>query len=192
MILRVAAVALGLALSVTVQPAGPRVDDDAARRLFARADVVAAVDALKAREPASLDDQVALSEIPSPPFKEATRAEALRQRFVAAGLSDVRLDAIGNVLGVRRGRAARPHVVISAHLDTVFPEGTDVRVTRSGTVLKGPGIGDDARGLAVLVAIANALARSSTIRSGCPRSRRRRSRKRRAPRRSGSASSPPG
>ena len=159
-ILRVAAVALGLALSLTVQPAGPRVDDDAARRLFARADVVAAVEALKAREPAILDDQVALAEIPAPPFKEATRAEAIRQRFVAAGLSDVRVDAIGNVLGVRRGKAARPHVVISAHIDTVFPEGTDVRVTRSGTVLKGPGIGDDARGLAVMVGIANALSRS--------------------------------
>ena len=166
MVLRVVAVALGLALPLTVQPAAPRVDDDAARRLFARADVVAAVDALKAREPAILDDQVALSEIPAPPFKEAARAEALRQRFVAAGLSDVRLDAIGNVLGVRRGRAARPHVVISAHLDTVFPEGTDVRVTRTGTVLKGPGIGDDARGLAVMVAIANALARSSIQTAG--------------------------
>ena len=166
MVLRVVAVALGLALPLTVQPAAPRVDDDAARRLFARADVVAAVDALKAREPAILDDQVALSEIPAPPFKEAPRAEALRQRFVAAGLSDVRLDAIGNVLGVRRGKAARPHVVISAHLDTVFPEGTNVRVTRSGTVLKGPGIGDDARGLAVLVAIASALARSSIQTAG--------------------------
>ena len=86
------------------QPAvGPRVDDDAARRLFARADVVAAIDALKAREPAILDDQVALAEIPAPPFKEAARAEAIRQRFVAAGLSDVRIDAVGNVLGVRHG-----------------------------------------------------------------------------------------
>ena len=107
-----------------------------------------------------------LSEIPAPPFKEAARAEAVRQRFVAAGLSDVRLDALGNVLGVRRGRAARPHVVISAHLDTVFPEGTDVRVTRTGAVLKGPGIGDDARGLAVLIAIARALAASSIQTAG--------------------------
>ena len=78
----------------------------------------------------------------------------------------MRLDAAGNVLGVRRGRAARPHVVISAHLDTVFPEGTDVRVTRTGAVLKGPGIGDDARGLAVLVAIARALAASSIQTAG--------------------------
>ena len=158
---RVILLVLGVALSLAAQtPVAPRADDDVARRLFARADVVAAVEALKAREPAILDDQVKLSEIPAPPFKEAVRAEAMRQRFVAAGLSDVRLDALGNVLGVRRGKAARPHVVISAHIDTVFPEGTDVRVTRTGTVFKGPGIGDDARGLAVLVAIANALGTS--------------------------------
>jgi tripeptide aminopeptidase len=161
-VLRAVAFALGLALPLAVtSPAAPRLDDDAARRLIARPDVAAAVEALKAREPAILDDQVALSEIPAPPFKEAARAEAVRQRFVAAGLTDVRLDALGNVLGVRRGRSPRPHVVISAHLDTVFPEGTDVRVTRTGPVLKGPGIGDDGRGLAVLVAVAKALASPS-------------------------------
>jgi tripeptide aminopeptidase len=165
-LVRTVAVALGLALPLAVQPAGPRVDDDAGGRLLARAAVAAAVETLKAREPAILDDQVRLSEIPAPPFKEAVRAEAVRQRFVAAGLSDVRVDAIGNVLGVRRGRAARPHVVISAHLDTVFPEGTDVRVSRTGAVLKGPGIGDDARGLAVLVAVAQALVASSIQTAG--------------------------
>jgi len=163
---RAIACALGLALPLAVQsPGGPRSDDDA-RRLIARTDIAAAVEALKAREPAILDEQVALSEIPAPPFKEAARAEAVRQRFVAAGLADVRVDAIGNVLGVRRGRSARPHVVISAHLDTVFPEGTDVRVTRTGSVLKGPGIGDDARGLAVLIAVAKALSSPSVPLAG--------------------------
>jgi acetylornithine deacetylase/succinyl-diaminopimelate desuccinylase-like protein len=163
---RAALLALGLALPLAVQPAAPRVEDDAARRLFARADVVAAIEALKAREPAILDDQVALAEIPAPPFKEAARAEAVRQRFVAAGLSDVRIDAAGNVLGVRRGRAPRPHLVMCAHIDTVFPEGTDVRVTRTGTVLKGAGIGDDARGLAVLIAAARALTASAIQTAG--------------------------
>jgi tripeptide aminopeptidase len=159
---RALALALGLALPLAVQsPAPPRHDDEAARRLIARTEIAAAVEALKAREPSILDDQVALSEIPAPPFKEAARAEAVRQRFVAAGLADVRVDAIGNVLGVRRGRSPRPHVVIAAHLDTVFPEGTDARVTRTGTVLKGPGIGDDARGLAVLIAVAKALSTPS-------------------------------
>jgi acetylornithine deacetylase/succinyl-diaminopimelate desuccinylase-like protein len=141
-------------------PPLPRVEDDTGRRLLARADVTAAVAALRMQEAATIEDQIALSEIPAPPFKEGARAEAVRQRFADAGLADVRLDRIGNVIGVRRGRAARPNIVISAHLDTVFPEGTDVRVTRSGALLKGPGIGDDARGLAVLVAIARTLVRS--------------------------------
>jgi acetylornithine deacetylase/succinyl-diaminopimelate desuccinylase-like protein len=163
---RAAALLLGLGLPVLAQP-GARPDDEAAaRQMFARRDVAAAVETLKAREAAIVDDQVALSEIPAPPFKEAARAEAVRRRFAAAGLADVRIDAVGNVVGVRRGRAARPHVVISAHLDTVFPEGTDVRVTRAGPVLKGPGIGDDARGLAVLVAVAKALASSAIDTAG--------------------------
>jgi acetylornithine deacetylase/succinyl-diaminopimelate desuccinylase-like protein len=163
---RTVVLALGVALPLAAQtPVVPR-EDETARRLFARADVVAAIEALKTREPATLDDQIALSEIPAPPFKEATRAEAVRQRFAAAGLSDVRLDAIGNVIGVRPGKAPRPHVVISAHLDTVFPEGTNVRVSRHGPVLKGPGIGDDARGLAVLIAVAQTLARSSIQTAG--------------------------
>jgi tripeptide aminopeptidase len=149
-----------------VVPPLPHVDDDTGRRLLARADVAAVIAALRTHEPATLEDQIALSEIPAPPFKEATRGEAVRQRFVDAGLADVRLDRMGNVLGVRHGRAARPNIVISAHLDSVFPEGTDVRVTRSGALLKGPGIGDDARGLAVLVAIARALARSSIQTAG--------------------------
>ena len=64
---------------------------------------------------------------------------------------------MGNVLGDRPGAAARPHLVIAAHLDTVFPEGTDVTVRRDGTILRGPGIGDDCRGLAELVAIARLM-----------------------------------
>ncbi len=76
----------------------------------------------------------------------------------------MRLDKAGNVLGERPGLSLHPHVVVAAHLDTVFPEGTNVKVRRSGTVLSAPGIGDDSRGLAVLVAIARALndARVST------------------------------
>ena len=69
----------------------------------------------------------------------------------------MRIDKEGNVLGERAGRAARPHLVIAAHLDTVFPEETNVKVTREGTLLKGPGIGDDCRGLAVLVGVARLL-----------------------------------
>jgi acetylornithine deacetylase/succinyl-diaminopimelate desuccinylase-like protein len=79
------------------------------------------------------------------------------QAFDALGLQDVRIDAVGNVVGRRPGRSARPHLLLTAHLDTVFPEGTDVRVARDGHLLRGPGIGDNCRGLAVLLAVIGAL-----------------------------------
>ncbi|MGV3516817.1 M20/M25/M40 family metallo-hydrolase, partial [Luteitalea sp.] len=73
------------------------------------------------------------------------------------GLAKVRIDAVGNVIGERPGTAAGPHLVYSAHLDTVFPAGTPVKVTRTGTRLRGPGITDDCRGLAVLLGVVRAL-----------------------------------
>ena len=73
--------------------------------------------------------------------------------FREAGLQNVRIDKEGNVLGDRPGVQPRPRLVFTAHLDTVFPEGTDVRVKRDGNMLRGPGIGDDCRGLAVLLAV---------------------------------------
>jgi acetylornithine deacetylase/succinyl-diaminopimelate desuccinylase-like protein len=108
-------------------------------------------------EPETLDEQVRLCEIPAPPFEEKERAEYYRKKFVELGLQDVRIDREGNVHGVRPGRAAKPLLVFSAHLDTVFPPGTDTRVTRTGTLLKGPGIADDCRGLAVLLAVVRGL-----------------------------------
>ncbi|HYJ81052.1 MAG TPA: M20/M25/M40 family metallo-hydrolase, partial [Longimicrobiaceae bacterium] len=69
----------------------------------------------------------------------------------------VRIDSVGNVIAERPGDPGEPVVVVSGHLDTVFPEGTDVRVRREGTVLRAPGIGDDCRGLAILLSVARAL-----------------------------------
>ena len=108
-------------------------------------------------EPSTIEEQIALCEIPAPPFKEAARAAEFRRRLEALGLRNVRIDAEGNVIAERPGVPGEPTVVISGHLDTVFPEGTDVSVTREGTVLKGPGIGDDCRGLAVVLAVARSL-----------------------------------
>lgn len=104
-------------------------------------------------------DIVTLTEIPAPPFKEATRARAYMAMLKAHGLTDVEMDAEGNVMGVRRGTgpAGGPVVVLAAHLDTVFPEGTDVKVRREGTRLSAPGVGDDTRSLAVLLAYVRAL-----------------------------------
>ena len=73
------------------------------------------------------------------------------------GLENVRVDQAGNVVGERRGASQRPHLMIAAHLDTCPPPETNVKVSRDGAVLRGPGIADNCRGLAVLVAIARAL-----------------------------------
>jgi len=81
----------------------------------------------------------------------------LKRLFEEFGLKDVRIDRTGNVVGVRPGKSAHPNVVLAAHLDTVFPEGTDVKVKREGTLLKAPGIGDDCRGLAVVLGVIQAL-----------------------------------
>ena len=122
--------------------------------------VQAALDALRTDNAWTLTQQVELCEIPAPPFGEAARGEAVRQRFLALGLRQVRMDAEGNVIGERPGSGAGPRVALTAHLDTVFPDSTDVRVTRQGTRLMGPGIGDDCRGLAVILAVARALDRA--------------------------------
>jgi tripeptide aminopeptidase len=126
-------------------------------RLLADAAVKRAIDHIRSNESQVLDEQVRLCEIAAPPFKEGRRADAFRAAFDRAGLKNVRIDAAGNVLGERPGLAARPHLVFSAHLDTVFSEEVSVRVSRAGAVLKGPGISDDCRGLAVLLAVARAL-----------------------------------
>jgi len=119
--------------------------------------VQAALDAVEKTEPATIDAQVRLCEVPAPPFGEGARAAVVREMLRSAGLKNVRLDRAGNVVGERPGRSPRPNVVLAAHIDTVFPEGTDLKVTRSGAVLSGPGIGDNCRGLAVLAAVARAL-----------------------------------
>jgi acetylornithine deacetylase/succinyl-diaminopimelate desuccinylase-like protein len=132
-------------------------DADVGATLMQNAAVRAALDAARADEPRTIEDQIRICEIPAPPFKEADRARAYAEAFRNEGLRNVRIDNTGNVIGERPGRAARPNLVFSAHLDTVFPEETNVKVTRNGTQLKGPGIGDDCRGLAVLLGIIRAL-----------------------------------
>ena len=119
--------------------------------------VKAAVEAIRAAEAQTIEDQVRICEVEAPPFKEAKRAEMYARMFREAGLQNVRIDKEGNVLGDRPGTQPRPRLVFSAHLDTVFPEGTDVKVKREGTMLRGPGIGDDCRGLAVLLAVIRAM-----------------------------------
>jgi tripeptide aminopeptidase len=105
--------------------------------------VKSALEAARRNEPQFTEEQVRICQIPAPPFHEDVRAKQLERLFQQLGLQNVRIDKAGKVIGTRPGAAAHPHLVIAAHLDTVFPEGTDVRVKRD--VLKGCGIGDDSR-----------------------------------------------
>jgi tripeptide aminopeptidase len=102
----------------------------------------------------TLGQQIALCEIPAPPFKEAARAAAFRDRLKGLGVQQVRIDGEGNVIGEIKGARPGPTLLLAGHLDTVFPEGTNVTVKREGTKLTAPGIGDDCRGLAVVLAVA--------------------------------------
>jgi len=126
-------------------------------QILADPSVRAAMASIQADEPHFIDEEARLTEIASPPFHEQTRAAELKRLFLAAGLQNVRIDATGNVLGDRPGQLLHPHLVIAAHLDTVFPAGTNVHVKRSGSTLSAPGISDDGRGLAALLALIQAM-----------------------------------
>jgi acetylornithine deacetylase/succinyl-diaminopimelate desuccinylase-like protein len=134
-----------------------RSQQDAGDRLLSDTRVKAAIDSVRRNEPQLIEEQVRLCEIPAPPFMEQKRAAALKASFEKLGLKNVRIDAVGNVLGERPGLAPGPQLVFSAHLDTVFPEGTNVQTSRNGSVIKGPGISDDCRGLAVILGVIREL-----------------------------------
>lgn len=102
--------------------------------------------------------QVHISEIPAPTFEERTRAEEIVRLMKEAGLEDVTIDEIGNVIGHRPGRNPEgPLLAIGAHMDTVFPAGTDVKVRREGNTYYGPGIGDNASGVRTVLEAVRAL-----------------------------------
>ena len=103
------------------------------------------------------EEHIRICSIPASPFGEQQRAEYLAERFRELGLSDVSIDEEGNCLGLLQGRVSSPLIVVSAHLDTVFAEGTDFTVRREGERLLAPGIADDGCGLVALIAIVQAL-----------------------------------
>ncbi len=158
--LKSAAVRFGLLLALGLPAAA------APAALAERPAVRAALAAIQQDEPETLNEQARICEIPAPPFEEKVRGEYFRKKFTELGLQNVRVDVEGNVLGERPGRRATPRLVFSAHLDTVFPAGTDTRVQRHGTILKAPGIADDSRGLAVLLAVVRALNESKIATDG--------------------------
>src|SRR5687767_3455080 len=121
----------------------------------------AALDSIRVWQSWTLEQQIQLTEIEAPPFAEQRRAEEFARRLRALGFASVRIDAEGNVIAEysssASGGGGEPLVVISGHLDTVFPEGTDVRVRRSDNRYAAPGIADDGRGLATVLTVARAF-----------------------------------
>lgn len=140
---------------------GVRCDDafctDVAR-LAQRPDVTRAFRFIEQQKEAALRELITLTEIPAPPFGEERRAAAYAEMLRASGADSVHIDSIGNVIALRRGTKRDRRVGMAGHLDTVFPEETDVTVRFRGDTLYAPGIGDDTRGLVVVMHVLRALA----------------------------------
>jgi acetylornithine deacetylase/succinyl-diaminopimelate desuccinylase-like protein len=120
--------------------------------------VVRALEDIKADDDQAFAEQKRITEIQAPPYKEKQRAEYFLKRFLELGFKDATIDTEGNVIGLRKGSSGgRPKLVVSAHLDTVFPEGTDVTVKEKDGIILAPGIGDDSRGLAALLSLIKSI-----------------------------------
>jgi tripeptide aminopeptidase len=147
-----AGIAHAQAGAVAATPAQVRPEvDKAYTQLMASPAIQKLLEAVKADHPRAVEDLKMLTEIEAPPFKEHKRAEAFLARMKELGLADAKIDAEGNVVGLRKGTGNGPKLLISAHLDTVFPAGTDVKVKERDGKLYAPGISDDTRGLSVLL-----------------------------------------
>lgn len=131
--------------------------DAAAKALFASPKFAAAKASIAADHARIVEDVIKLTEIPAPPFKEEARGKAFLEMLRAEGLSDLTTDEVGNVYGTRKGTGGGPLIVVTVHLDTVFPEGTNTKVRREGNMLYAPGIGDATCGLPVLTAFIRAM-----------------------------------
>ena len=105
----------------------------------------------------NVDDLIELTEIPAPPFKEGKRAERFAEMLREAGLTDVKITEVGNVVARRKGTSGDRTVAIVAHIDTVFPLETDVTVKIDGDKYTAPGIGDNTRGLVAMLSIVRAM-----------------------------------
>jgi tripeptide aminopeptidase len=150
------AAAIALAMPGYAEP--PSSVDAATQALVDNPKVKAALETIKADDAATFAEQKHITEIASPPYKEKVRAEYYLKRMQELGLKDAAIDAEGNVIALRKGTGGgHPKLAISAHLDTVFPEGTDVTVKEKEGTFVAPGLGDDARGLVALLSIVKAM-----------------------------------
>jgi tripeptide aminopeptidase len=153
-----AAITVGLLFMISATALAQRssYDEDVAR-IAARADVRQAFATIHRLEPETVSDLITLTQIPAPAFMEAERGRRYAEMLRTAGADSVWTDEVGNVIALRRGRGGGRRVVLNAHLDTVFPEGTDVTVRHRGDTLAAPGIGDDTRGLSIVLAVLKSM-----------------------------------
>lgn len=128
--------------------------------------VRAALQSVDQRAAGIVDEWIKLVEIPAPSGKEQARAKYIRAEMEKLGLSEIRTDDMFNVSGIRKGTGGGPAVVFAAHTDTVFPEGTDVKVKREGDVLRAPGVGDDTSNLMATLEMFRALNRGGVKTKG--------------------------
>jgi tripeptide aminopeptidase len=136
--------------------------DASLQALLANPKIVKTLDDIKADDTRAFEEQKRITEIPAPPFKEKVRAEYYLKRMQELGFKDASIDDEGNVIALRKGTGGgRPKLVVSAHLDTVFPEDVDVTVKEKDGVINAPGIGDDSRGLAALLSLLKAMNENS-------------------------------
>ncbi len=143
-------------LALLAAPAAAQDYGSEIRALSERRDVRRAFSVIESTRNRFVEELIELTQIPAPPFGEAIRAARFADLLKDAGIPDVTIDEEGNVLARRRGDSKRV-VAVVAHLDTVFPEGTDVTVERDGDKLVAPGIGDDTAGLCLVLAVIRAL-----------------------------------
>lgn len=116
-----------------------------------------AMDMIRETDEQTVQETIELTEIPAPPFQEEIRAAAFKAMLEEIGVDSAWIDAEGNAVALRKGTKRDRTVALDAHLDTVFPEGTDVTVTVKGDTLFAPGVGDDSRGLAILLSVLRAM-----------------------------------
>jgi tripeptide aminopeptidase len=134
--------------------------------LLEKPEVRKALQSVDDRASGIVEEWIRLVEIPAPSGKEQSRAKYIRAEMEKLGLSDIRTDDFFNVSGVRKGTGAGPAVVFAAHMDTVFPEGTDVKVKREGDILRAPGVGDDTSNLMATLEMFRALNRGGVKTGG--------------------------
>ncbi|SUZ76535.1 uncharacterized protein METZ01_LOCUS29389 [marine metagenome] len=168
--MKILPIALGATLvcvsaALQSQPAFPDTDEEV-RVIASRPAVARALTIAQELDAVSENELIELTEIPAPPFGEQARARRYADLLLAAGLTDVGIDEIGNVVARRPGHGDGDTVALAAHLDTVFPFETDVTVRRRGNRLYAPGVGDDTRGLVLVLNVARALIQADVRTAG--------------------------